>query len=83
MFSDGDVSDGVLEAFAVRFRAVPADFLSDVLGQAVVFYGCQNFEALQLCWPDKDGNFPGDDDAPAWLNERQFLSLDPLRDDRS
>ncbi|MFJ9359380.1 DUF4262 domain-containing protein [Streptomyces mirabilis] len=72
-FSDGDVSDDVLEAFAVRFRAVPADSLFGILAQAFEFYGGQNFEALQLCWPDKDGNFPGDEDAPAWLNERQYL----------
>ncbi|GAA3867459.1 hypothetical protein GCM10023084_20690 [Streptomyces lacrimifluminis] len=72
-FSDGDVSDDVLEAFAVRFMAVSVDSLSDILTQAVEFYGGRNFEALQLCWPDKDGNFPGDEDAPAWLNDRQRL----------
>lgn len=73
VFSDGDVSDEVLEAFAVRFKELPVNSLSESLVQAVEFYGGQNFEALQLCWPDKDGNFPGDKDAPEWLNERQLL----------
>lgn len=72
-FSDGDVSDDVLEAFSVRFMAVSEDFLSNTLTQATEFYGGQNFEALQLYWPDGDGNFPGDKNAPSWLNERQRL----------
>ncbi|GLW13207.1 hypothetical protein Misp01_83350 [Microtetraspora sp. NBRC 13810] len=73
VFSDGDVSDEVLEAFKVRFRVVPVDLLPGSLGQAVEFYGGRNFEAVQLYWPDRDGNFPGDEDASAWLNERQSL----------
>ncbi|MEV8127867.1 DUF4262 domain-containing protein [Streptomyces sp. NPDC085944] len=73
IFSDGSVSDGVLEAFAVRFRSVSVSAQPDVLVQATEFYGGREFEVLQLCWPDKDGNFPGDPGASAWLNARQSL----------
>lgn len=57
----------------MRFEAVSPDVQSKFFAQAVEFYGDQKFESLQLYWPDKDGNFPNDEYAPAWLNARQRL----------
>lgn len=74
-YRDGDTSGDILDGFDVQFRAIPQDILISNLIQASVFYGEESFDALQLVWPDRDGNFPGGDDAPAWLSDRQALSL--------
>jgi len=72
-YRDGDASDEILEGFNVRFRAISQDVLISKLVQASVFYGERSFDALQLLWPDRDGKFPGEEDAPAWLSDRQAL----------
>ncbi|WP_432039489.1 DUF4262 domain-containing protein [Streptomyces cucumeris] len=71
---DGDISGENLEGSRVQFRAVPQDLLVANLVQASTFYGETPFVALQLVWPDRDGNFPGEGNAPAWLSDRQALS---------
>ncbi|MFH9073552.1 DUF4262 domain-containing protein [Streptomyces alboflavus] len=74
-YGDGDTSGDILEGFDVQFRAIPQGLLTSSLAQASVFYGERPFSALQLVWPDGDGNFPGGEYAPAWLSDRQALSL--------
>jgi hypothetical protein len=74
-YGDGDTSGDILEGFDVQFREIPQDLLISSLAQASVFYGDRPFAALQLVWPDRDGNFPGGKYAPAWLSDRQALSL--------
>ncbi|QKG24628.1 DUF4262 domain-containing protein [Actinomadura verrucosospora] len=74
-YGDGDRSGDILEGFDVQFRAAPRDLLISHLVQASAFYGEKQFAALQLVWPDRDGNFPGGERAPAWLSDRQALSL--------
>ncbi|MFI6393124.1 DUF4262 domain-containing protein [Nonomuraea sp. NPDC050540] len=72
VYSAGDTSDRILEGVGVQFRAIPQDLLLSALAQASAFYAGEAFSALQLVWPDKDGNFPGEG-APAWLNDRQAI----------
>ncbi|MEQ4719501.1 DUF4262 domain-containing protein [Nonomuraea sp. B19D2] len=72
-YGDGDTSGDILEGFSVQFRAISQDLLNANLVQASVFYGERSFSALQLVWPDRDGNFPGEERAPAWLSDRQTL----------
>ncbi|MCS0639221.1 DUF4262 domain-containing protein [Streptomyces sp. LP05-1] len=72
-YRDGDASGEILEGFNVQFRAISQDVLISNLVQASVFYGERSFDALQLLWPDRDGNFPDEEDAPAWLSDRQAL----------
>ncbi|MEW2355395.1 DUF4262 domain-containing protein [Spirillospora sp. NPDC029432] len=74
-YGDGDTSGDVLEGFNVQFRAIPKDLMTSSLVQASVFYREREFAALQLVWPDRGGNFPGGEYAPAWLSDRQMLSL--------
>ncbi|MEV0591182.1 DUF4262 domain-containing protein [Nonomuraea cavernae] len=74
-YGDGDVSDDILEGFTVQFRAIPQDLLIANLVQASVFYGERSFGGLQLVWPDRDGNFPGEEGTPTWLSNRQALSM--------
>ncbi|MFJ4772472.1 DUF4262 domain-containing protein [Streptomyces uncialis] len=73
--ADGDESGEILEGLSVQFRAVPEDQLIANLAQASAFYGERHFAALQMFWPDREGNFPGEGNAPAWLSERQALSV--------
>ncbi|WP_327106321.1 DUF4262 domain-containing protein [Nonomuraea glycinis] len=74
-YRDGDISSDILEGFNVQFRAISQGLLIANLAQASVFYGKKPFGALQLFWPDSDGNFPGEEGAPAWLSDRQALSM--------
>ncbi|WP_353961782.1 DUF4262 domain-containing protein [Streptomyces uncialis] len=74
-YGGGDESGEILEGLSVRFRVVPADLLLANLVQASVFYGEGSFNALQVIWPDREGNFPDEESAPAWLSERQTLSI--------
>lgn len=73
-YGEGDTSNDILEGFSVRFREIPQDLLAANLVQVAVFYGDRSFNALQLVWPDRDGNFPGEEGAPAWLTDRQALA---------
>jgi hypothetical protein len=73
-YADGDVSDDILDGFAVRFRSIPQDLLIGNLVQAAIFHGDRTFDALQLIWPDPDGKFPGEENATPWLADRQALA---------
>ena len=72
-YGAGDSSGEIPEGHPVRFREISRDLLGRTLVQAVVFYGDRDFAALQLVWPDRDGNFSSEEGAPAWLGERQAL----------
>lgn len=74
-YGDGDTSGDILEGFDVQFWTIPQDILISNLAQAALFYGEKSFTALQLFWPDRDGNLPGGEHAPAWLSDRQALSM--------
>ncbi|WP_405642589.1 DUF4262 domain-containing protein [Streptomyces uncialis] len=74
-YGEGDASSEILEGLSVQFRVIPEDLLKASLMQAVVFYGERTFSAVRLVWPDRDGNFPGEESAPAWLSDRQALSV--------
>ena len=71
-YTVGSVSDEILDGFSVRFDDVPSTLAAKNLVQAFVFNSGEA-DVLQLVWPDRDGNFPGDDGAPDWLKERQEL----------
>lgn len=49
---------GFLEDFQVRFLPVLQAHLCDHLAYAAAFYGSDNFQALQMVWPDRKGLFP-------------------------
>jgi hypothetical protein len=73
-FSDGDTSDEILEdGLLVRFRALSEQESAEALVQAATFSGVDQVPALQLIWPNREGKFPGDPDAPPGLEARQTL----------
>lgn len=75
-FIEGINYPGFLVNFPIQFLAVEKEHYQDYLGYAG-WYNDQSFDfpALQVIWPDKNGNFPWEDD----FNER-FKFVQPLLD---
>jgi hypothetical protein len=64
----------LLENHPVRFRKVRAEAsFREFVGYALWFYRGQNFELLQLLWPDRSGRFPDASDAADGLRQAQPL----------
>ena len=58
-FAAGSRSDAVLVGRPVEFRSVAAGWLDEFFGQAIRYHGGPACAALQCCWPDRAGRFPG------------------------
>ncbi len=52
--------EGLLHNYPVRFFAVPKALYADFLGSARWAYEGDDFPAVQLVWPDKQGRWPWD-----------------------
>lgn len=50
--------DGLVHGFPVRFLAVPKGHYREYLGEAVWANEGDDFPAVQLVWPDKQGRWP-------------------------
>jgi hypothetical protein len=73
-FADGSEVSGVLEGYAVRFRAVVAEeSRAEYLGCACRYYEDRTFAVLQCVWPDKAHKFPGEVGAADFLTKLQPL----------
>lgn len=73
-FSTAGDTQGILDAFAVRFRAVVSEEShAEYLGIGCRFYESRTFPVLQCVWPDKSGAFPGDPGAAEFLAKVQPL----------
>ncbi|HEX5054222.1 MAG TPA: DUF4262 domain-containing protein [Planctomycetota bacterium] len=55
--------EGLLENYSVRFLAVPRSAYADHFGAASWAYEGEEFPAVQLVWPDKQGRWPWDAEA--------------------
>ncbi|MBE9585066.1 DUF4262 domain-containing protein [Mucilaginibacter sp. JRF] len=59
----GGLYDEFLDNYKVTFIDVAKEHHDDYLGIAINYYGADvDFPAVQLVWPDKQHNFPWDDD---------------------
>ena len=72
-FTPGRRVEDVLEGYPVEFREVSRRRYRDYLGYAGWFYGDEDFPVVQCVWPDMEGRFPDDPDAPDSLREAQPL----------
>ncbi|MBX3463172.1 MAG: DUF4262 domain-containing protein [Planctomycetes bacterium] len=70
-FHDGERHEGLLQDYPVRFVAVPRERLADVLPTACWAYDGDDFPAVQLVWPDKQGRWPWDPAARDGFAARQ------------
>ena len=62
-FLAGTKHEGILEGYPVRFFEVPKARYAEFLGSAMWAYEGDDFPAVQLVWPDKQGRWPWDPDA--------------------
>ena len=59
-FTDGTISDEILEGFNCVFRKVNPEMYEEYFGYARWYYEGDDFPMLQCVWPDKNGKFPGE-----------------------
>lgn len=62
-FLDGTRHEGLLQDYPVRFLEVPKSRYGEFLGIASWAYEGEDFAAVQLVWPDKQGRWPWDPSA--------------------
>jgi hypothetical protein len=60
-FADGQRVTGLIEGYDCELRKVRVSRYREFLGYALWFYAGDEFEALQIVWPDKARRFPWDD----------------------
>ena len=63
--------DGLLQHYPARFFAVPKSAYAEFLGVAVWAYEGDDFAAVQLVWPDKQGRWPWEAGVRDVFRERQ------------
>lgn len=57
-FEDGGVHDGLLEGFRCCFRKVSRDWYRDYLGYASWYHRGNDYDVLQVVWPDLENRLP-------------------------
>lgn len=60
-FAHGDRVSGLFEGYEAVLRKVRKEAYADTLVWASRFHGNDDFEALQIVWPDQEHRFPWDD----------------------
>jgi Domain of unknown function (DUF4262) len=60
-FADAQRVSGLIEGYDCELRKVQASRCREFFGYALWFYAGDEFEALQIVWPDKARRFPWDD----------------------
>jgi hypothetical protein len=70
-FAHGDTSTDILEDFTCAFVRVSKRQYRDWLGFARWYYRGDEFETLQVVWPDKSNHLPWDDGVVSGMSERQ------------
>lgn len=70
-FLDGTRHEGLLQDYPVRFVAVPKGRYGECLAAACWAYEGDDFAAVQLVWPDKQGRWPWDLEARQGFAETQ------------
>jgi len=62
-FNTGTSSRDVLKSFRCYFESLPKPQFREYLGWDLWFYGSDEFETVQMLWPNTAGVFPWDDQA--------------------
>lgn len=70
-FLAGTRHEGLLQDYPVRFFEVPKSRYAEYLGSACWAYEGDDFPAVQLVWPDKQGRWPWDPDGRDGFREAQ------------
>lgn len=75
-FEDGQLDDGVLEGYNVRFKALPP--AGRPLNVARNYFELDELPALQVLWPDSNGVFPDEDGFEERFAGQQELKKEDL-----
>jgi len=75
-FKAGATYEQLLEGYHATFRAIPKDQYRNYLGFARWFYDGDDFPALQLIYPDREGRWPWDPQASAGFRAQQPVLAD-------
>jgi hypothetical protein len=59
-FKDGDQVPGLIEGYACVLKRTERAWYREYLGYARWFYEGDNFDTLQIVWPDKQNRYPWD-----------------------
>lgn len=77
-FCDGQQSSGFLEGFDCLFRTVDRAHYPEYLGYASWLYGGEDFNTLQLIYPNTSGIWPWQPEADPWFKAWQpCLAVEP------
>ena len=72
------VPDILGDSFMPLFRVIDRSSYDNYLGQAVDYYGGDEFEALVLFWPDKAGKYIWDSEKLSDQSEALEICVRPL-----
>ena len=79
----GTPIDTILPGIPCHFIEVHPRYYPDYVGFARWYYRKRNFPMTQIVWPNTDGQYPWEEDAPASFKEWQpILGSSPLADSR-
>ncbi len=74
VFEAGKEYDGILRDLTVYFGRVEKQHYDEHFGQAQIYHGSDDeFEVLQLVWPDSTGKFPWQEGFEEKLRKAQPL----------
>jgi hypothetical protein len=74
-FEPGTEREDVLHEYPVALRPVADHFRRDYMRAAEVLRG-EDFQAVQLVWPDKEGRFPWDDEYEYPADAQTLLAVE-------
>lgn len=72
-FRKNDLYSGYLGGFDVKFGKVLKKYYDEYLGQCLSYYKSDEFQVVQLIYPNTKGIFPDSDQADDWFVKRQPL----------
>ena len=75
-FAAGEIYDDLIGNYRVTFRKVPQSQYRDHLGWAAWFNERPDFPALQLIYPDREGQWPWDKGASEGFRHQQVVLAD-------
>jgi hypothetical protein len=75
-YAAGQTTDEFLEGYDCTFRAIPRSQYAEHLGGALSFYNHEDFPAIQLVYPDREGRWPWQDGVSDSFRRHQLVLAD-------
>ena len=78
-FAHGDTSTDIVDDFTCAFVAVAKENYREWLGFARWYYRGNDFDALQIVWPDQQDRLPWDEGVADWMARVQPVLGEPRK----